>query len=205
MSGMTPEQQKELQAAQEAYAKATPEQRKAIQAAAMAQMTPEQRAQVEAGVDTSSSHECHSPCQSRAAHRLPAHRTRVRRRAACLGFLLESVLTCGLLTQAEATQRGMQDMSAFCERIKPDPADPDKKLSTFDMITALASCPSFALIGEQCNAATIDAIEAALLENAARPHPHPDPHPHPHPNPNPCPHRRPHPRAIPSPSPSPSP
>ena len=46
MSGMTPEQQKELQAAQEAYAKATPEQRKAIQAAAMAQMTPEQRAQV---------------------------------------------------------------------------------------------------------------------------------------------------------------
>lgn len=113
MNGMTPEQQKELQAAQEAYAKATPEQRKAIQAAAMAQMTPEQRA------------------------------------------------------QAEAAQRGMQDMQAFCERIKPDPADPDKKLSTFDMITALASCPSFALIGEQCNAATIDAIEAALLENAA--------------------------------------
>ena len=98
MSGMTPEQQKELQAAQEAYAKATPEQRKAIQAAAMAQMTPEQRAQVEAGVDTSSSHECHSPCHSRAAHRLPAHRTRVRRRAACLGFLLEAILTCGLLT-----------------------------------------------------------------------------------------------------------
>jgi hypothetical protein len=61
----------------------------------------------------------------------------------------------------------MQDMQAFCERIKPDPADPDKKLSTFDMITALASCPSFALIGEQCNATTIDAIEAALLENAA--------------------------------------
>ena len=57
-------------------------------------------------------------------------------------------------------------MSAFCERIKPDPADPDKPLSTCDMITALASCPSFALIGEQCNAATIDAIEAALLENA---------------------------------------
>ena len=69
--------------------------------------------------------------------------------------------------QAEAAQRGMQDMQAFCERIKPDPADPDKKLSTFDMITALASCPSFALIGEQCNATTIDAIEAALLENAA--------------------------------------
>ena len=60
----------------------------------------------------------------------------------------------------------MQDMSAFCERIKPDPAEPDKALSTCDMITALASCPSFALIGEQCNAATIDAIEAALLENA---------------------------------------
>ena len=57
-------------------------------------------------------------------------------------------------------------MSAFCERIKPDPAEPDKALSTCDMITALASCPSFALIGEQCNAATIDAIEAALLENA---------------------------------------
>jgi len=109
---MTPEQQKEMQAAQEAYAKATPEQKKAIQAAAMAQMTPEQKA------------------------------------------------------QAEAAQRGMQDMSAFCERIKPDPADPDKPLSTCDMITALASCPSFALIGEQCNAATIDAIEAALLENA---------------------------------------
>ena len=53
MNGMTPEQQKELQAAQEAYAKATPEQRKAIQAAAMAQMTPEQRAQVEPRVDTS--------------------------------------------------------------------------------------------------------------------------------------------------------
>ena len=64
MNGMTPEQQKELQAAQEAYAKATPEQRKAIQAAAMAQMTPEQRAQVEARVDTSSSHECRSPCHS---------------------------------------------------------------------------------------------------------------------------------------------
>ena len=42
-------------------------------------------------------------------------------------------------TQAEAAQRGMQDMQAFCERIKPDPADPDKKLSTFDMITAPAS------------------------------------------------------------------
>ena len=106
---------------------------------------------------------------------------------------------CAAHTQAEAAQRGMQDMQAFCERIKPDPADPDKKLSTFDMITALASCPSFALIGEQCNAATIDAIEAALLENAARPHPHP------HPNPNPSPHSRPHPHPLPSPSPSPSP
>ena len=110
--GMSPEQQKELQAAQEAYAKATPEQRKAIQAAAMAQMTPEQK------------------------------------------------------QQAEAAQRGMQDMSAFCERIKPDPADPDKALSTCDMVTALASCPSFALIGEQVNAETVDAIERVLLEQA---------------------------------------
>ena len=101
MNGMTPEQQKELQAAQEAYAKATPEQRKAIQAAAMAQMTPEQRAQVEARVDTSSSHECHSPCQSRAAHRLPAHRTRLRHAcgAGLPASVLEAVLTCGLLTR----------------------------------------------------------------------------------------------------------
>ena len=51
---MTPEQQKEMQAAQEAYAKATPEQKKAIQAAAMAQMTPEQKAQVGPCVDMSS-------------------------------------------------------------------------------------------------------------------------------------------------------
>jgi len=107
---MTPEQQRELQQAQEAYAKATPEQKKAIQAAAMAQMTPEQK------------------------------------------------------SQAEAAQRGMADMSAFCERIKPDPADPDKPLSTCDMVTALASCPSFALIGEQCNSVTVDAIERVLLE-----------------------------------------
>ena len=57
---MTPEQQKEMQAAQEAYAKATPEQKKAIQAAAMAQMTPEQKAQVEPCVDMSSHRECRS-------------------------------------------------------------------------------------------------------------------------------------------------
>ena len=165
---MTPEQQKEMQAAQEAYAKASPEQKKAIQAAAMAQMTPEQKQQAHTAASTCQAMECGSQCQSRAAYRPPAHRTHLRRRAACLGRLREAVLTWRLLTtcQAEAAQRGMQDMSAFCERIKPDPAEPDKALSTCDMITALASCPSFALIGEQCNAATIDAIEAALLENA---------------------------------------
>lgn len=110
---MTPEQQRQLQQAQEAYARASPEEKKKIQAAAMAQMTPEQRA------------------------------------------------------QAEAAQRGMQDMSAFCERIKPNPSDPDKSLSTSEIVAALASCPSFATIGEQCNADTIDAMERCLLEQAS--------------------------------------
>ena len=95
---MTPEQQKEMQAAQEAYAKATPEQKKAIQAAAMAQMTPEQKAQVGPCVDMSSHTRVPQPCQSRAAYRPPAHRTHLWRRAVCLGRLLEAVLTCRLVT-----------------------------------------------------------------------------------------------------------
>lgn len=69
---MTPEQQKEMQAAQEAYAKATPEQKKAIQAAAMAQMTPEQKAQVEPCVDVSSHRvpqPMPEPCRVSAARR----------------------------------------------------------------------------------------------------------------------------------------
>ena len=93
---MTPEQQKEMQAAQEAYAKATPEQKKAIQAAAMAQMTPEQKAQV--GPVLTCRARVPQPCQSRAAYRPPAHRTHLRRRAVCLGRLLEAVLTCRLVT-----------------------------------------------------------------------------------------------------------
>ena len=81
---MTPEQQKEMQAAQEAYAKASPEQKKAIQAAAMAQMTPEQKQQAHTAASTCQAMECGSQCQSRAAYRPPAHRTHLRRRAACL-------------------------------------------------------------------------------------------------------------------------
>ena len=68
--------------------------------------------------------------------------------------------------QAEASQRGMMDMGAFCERVKPEPSDPDKTLSTYDMVCALACCPSFEAGGETCNAETIDKIEQVLLEQA---------------------------------------
>ena len=109
MDKMTPEQQKALQ---EAFARASPEQRKKMQETMLAQMTPEQRA------------------------------------------------------QAEATQRGMMDMSAFCEKIKPEPSDPDKPLSTYEMVSAFATCPSFENGGDLCDPATIDAIETVLLEQA---------------------------------------
>eukprot|EP00908_Phaeocystis_cordata_P019350 Transcript_30859.p1 GENE.Transcript_30859~~Transcript_30859.p1 ORF type:complete len:348 (-),score=166.43 Transcript_30859:287-1288(-) len=57
-------------------------------------------------------------------------------------------------------------MGAFCERVKPEPSDPDKTLSTYDMVCALACCPSFEAGGETCNAETIDKIEQVLLEQA---------------------------------------
>ena len=70
---MTPEQQKEMQAAQEAYAKASPEQKKAIQAAAMAQMTPEQKQQAHTAASTCQAMECGS--RARAVPRTGRLRT----------------------------------------------------------------------------------------------------------------------------------
>lgn len=78
--------------------------------------------------------------------------------------------------QIIAQQQTARDVGVFCQGIKPDIADPNKELSTVDVLSAMATCPSFDALHENIKGleaaekkkviVAFIALERALLEQA---------------------------------------